>query len=62
VDDLGADEVVLDREQEALVVRDLDEGALRQVVELRVVRQLEQERAELAGLRERATCAGRGRM
>ena len=53
MNDLGADEVVLDREQEALVVRDLDQRALGQLVELRVMGQLEQERAELAGLRER---------
>jgi hypothetical protein len=32
VDDLGADEVVLDRQQEIRVVRDLDQRALRQVV------------------------------
>src|SRR5207248_1692671 len=52
VQDLGAAEVVLDREQELRVSGDLGQRRLGHVVELGVVCELEQERAKAAGLAE----------
>src|SRR4051812_7584873 len=53
VEDLGAVEIVLDREQKGRLLGDLGQRRLRHVVQLAVVGELEQERAEAARLRHR---------
>src|SRR5262245_27491851 len=50
---VGADEVVLDREQEGLVLRELDEAGLRRRVEVPVERDLDHEARSAPRLRER---------
>ena len=50
---VGADEVLLDREQERLVLGELDEPALRRGVQITVERYLDDEARRTAGLRER---------
>src|ERR1700694_4025920 len=49
----GAAEVIVDHEQERLVLGDLAQRALRELVELGRVGELDQERAQLALLRQR---------